>query len=147
MKKAFTLIEVLVVIAILGVLMTISIFALNSARQNARDARRKADLEAIRAALEIYRSDCFSYPLAVTDQVPTPLIGDDISSSQCLSTNIYANSTPQDPSTGRIYRYARLTATRYELCASLEGQTTAVTCGGSSDCGTGFTCTYKVVSP
>lgn len=55
-NKGFTLIELLVVIAIIAILSTIGLTLFNGAQQNARDARRKSDIDAIAAALEGKRS-------------------------------------------------------------------------------------------
>ena len=41
----FTLIELLVTISIIGILIGLSVFGLQGARQSARDAKRKADLD------------------------------------------------------------------------------------------------------
>lgn len=57
-KKGFTLIELLVVIAIIGILATIIVASFTSAQQRGRDARRKADLDAVKKALELAKSDC-----------------------------------------------------------------------------------------
>lgn len=54
-KLGFTLVELLVVVAIIGILSTIGLVLFNSAQQNARDARRKADIESIANALETKR--------------------------------------------------------------------------------------------
>lgn len=144
-QKGFTLVELLVVISIVGVLMAISIFGLQGARESSRDARRKADLELIRSGLELYRSDCNNYPVG---SLSTTLIGDD-STSSCLSSNVYVREIPSDPlSPARSYLYSS-TGFSYELCASLESDTGDVeTCGGSggsSNCGE--TCNYKAISP
>ena len=53
-RKGFTLIELLVVIAIIGLLSTLSVVSLNSAREKARDANRKSDMNSISTALELY---------------------------------------------------------------------------------------------
>ena len=62
MKKGFTLIELLVVVAIIGMLSSIVLASLNTARGNARDARRQQDLKQIQTALELYYNDFNEYP-------------------------------------------------------------------------------------
>ncbi len=55
-KKAFTLLELLIVIAIIGVLASIVMASLNNARVKARDSKRKQDLIQLRSAMELYNS-------------------------------------------------------------------------------------------
>jgi len=143
-NNGFTLIELLVVVSITAVLLGISIFGLTSARESSRDARRKADLELLRSGLEIYKADCNFYPIG--SSIQSPLKGDG-SSSTCLVENTYINSVPVDPRDPlRSYLYSSTTGLTYEICTSLEGDSSStVTCGGSSNCGE--TCGYKVISP
>lgn len=139
-RQGFTLIELLVVISIIGILIGLSIFGLQGARESSRDAKRKSDLELMRAGLETYRADCYAYPAALG----ASLVGDD-SSANCSSANVYISQMPTDPTTpGRRYIYA-LVGDTYEICASLEKGQGQVTCGGISDCGE--ICNYKVSSP
>lgn len=65
-KPAFTLIELLVVIAIIGILATLGVVALQSARKNARDAKRIADIKQIQTALELYFNNTGQYPSTST---------------------------------------------------------------------------------
>lgn len=147
MRKGFTLIELLVVISIIGVLIALSIFGLQGARESARDARRSADLEEIRSGLEIYKSDCNRYPTrAPTGELTGSLVGTGTPTS-CSGSNTYISKIPQDPaSPSQSYLYYSENGTSYELCASLEKGGTSQICGGSSSCG-GLGCNYKVTSP
>lgn len=148
-KNGFTLIELLVVISVIGILMGVSLFGIQGARESSRDSKRKADLETIRANLEIYKADCNDYPTPVSNQVPSPLVGD-ATPTTCAVANTYISSVPTDPllSGGNFYRYVRgATNVTYELCAYLEGNTSSVTCGGAvTSCGTA-NCNYKVTNP
>lgn len=60
--KGFTLVELLVTIAIIGLLATIAFVSLNRARVKARDAKRLSDLRQLQSALELYFSDNGKYP-------------------------------------------------------------------------------------
>jgi len=53
--RGFTLIELLVVISIIGLLSSIILASLSTARAKARDARRKTDVHQIVNALYLYR--------------------------------------------------------------------------------------------
>ncbi len=142
MKKGFTLIELLVVISIIGILMAISLFGMQGARESSRDARRKADLEMIRSGLEIYKSDCNIYPASLGSS----LVGSG-SPTSCSVTNTYISSIPKDPlDPNRLYPYSRPTTTTYVLCASLENPPSpAVNVTGCGSCG--VICNYKVTNP
>ncbi len=52
--KGFTLIELLVVISIIGLLSSVAIASLSTARMKARDMRRLADMRTVQTALEFY---------------------------------------------------------------------------------------------
>lgn len=61
-QGGFTLVELLIVIAIIGLLSSIVFASLNNARAKARDTRRLSDLKQIRLALELYYDSTGSYP-------------------------------------------------------------------------------------
>ena len=147
----FTLIELLVVISIIGILIGLSIFGLQGARESARDATRKADLETLRSGLAMYKSDCDGYPASLGSSLTGTLGGN------CLDTNVYISSTPVDPvSPVRQYSYVGCADfSKYLICSSLENvatsNVTSVTCtdGITINCGScGDTaCNYSVTSP
>ncbi len=60
--KGFTLVELLVVVAIIGLLSTIAAASIASARPKARDAKRLADMRQFASALEHYYLLNFGYP-------------------------------------------------------------------------------------
>lgn len=61
--KAFTLIELLIVVAIIGILAAIAVPNFLNAQIRAKVARVKGDLRAIGTALDSYRVDNNTYPL------------------------------------------------------------------------------------
>ena len=62
LKKGFTLVELLVVMAILGILTVVTLGNFQTSQIKARDAQRKHDLKEITNALEAYFSDHSQYP-------------------------------------------------------------------------------------
>jgi type II secretion system protein G len=62
MKKGFTLVELLVVIAIIATLVALAVPNFLSARERARDSKRKSDLVQLKAALRLYYNDYNRYP-------------------------------------------------------------------------------------
>ena len=70
LKKGFTLIEILVVVAILGILASIVTFMVSGYRESARDTARVTDLQELSLALSLYRDAHGSYPADLSDLVP-----------------------------------------------------------------------------
>lgn len=63
----FTLVEVLVVIAIIGILSSVALVFFNSTRASARDAVRLSDLRTTERMLEMYKISEDSYPVSTVD--------------------------------------------------------------------------------
>jgi type II secretion system protein G len=61
-KKGFTLIEILVAVAIIGVLASIILANVGEARKKARDTERASDLQQIQLALRTYKDSNGRYP-------------------------------------------------------------------------------------
>lgn len=132
MKKSFTLIEILVVATIVALLAAAAFVSYSQFSKQARDARRKTDLEQVRAALEMYRSN--------NDTYPTDL-------GNLTGPTIYMNNVPQDPmvTQGYSYQYEALPAgcsnncSDFTLGAFLENTSScnslpSANCKGVSNC-------------
>ncbi len=83
-RRGFTLIELLVVISIIGVLASVVLASLNSARAKARDARRINDVRQIKLALELFYDKYGRYIISGQCGATTPN-GGWSNSVQCLS--------------------------------------------------------------
>ncbi len=120
-EKGFTLIEFLVVIAIIGLLSTLAVVALGNARQKSRDARRLSDLKQLQTALELYYTDQTAYPAgsAVTlgDSTHACLNSTGFAATGCA--NPYMGQVPSDPLAAQSYTYTSASGT-YSVTATLE---------------------------
>lgn len=132
--EGFTLIEILVAATILGILSTIGISSFQAVTRSGRDALRRADLEQIRSALEIYKSENGSYP--------------DAANCTANLTADYINPYPSDPKAPTYkYCYVKNSSLQYNLCTHLENGSGDydADCGGDDACGDD--CNYKVSNP
>ncbi|MCU0680064.1 MAG: prepilin-type N-terminal cleavage/methylation domain-containing protein, partial [Planctomycetes bacterium] len=89
---AFTLVELLVVIAVIAIVATLSILAFQSAREKSRDAKRIADIQQLRMALELYYNDASGYP-----PVSAFIAGEAISYVKNGNVKTYINKIPSAP--------------------------------------------------
>lgn len=108
-ERGFTLIEMLVVIAIISILIGIGINTFTIAQKKARDVRRKADLRQIQQALEAFYSDTGSYPKCSPGGFNWIQIGDRLftcssDGTQSL-TSTYLSQPLKDPLNNVTYYY------------------------------------------
>lgn len=130
-KKGFTLIEILIVVAIIGLLSSVVLVGLGSFRARGRDARRISDLRQVQSGLELYYAKNQSYPAAASwDALRTVLI----------AAGIGISDISNDPLTDRNYGYCKTTDNyNYAIAAYLEDIDSAALKQSSS--GATFPCT------
>src|SRR5512136_1822469 len=68
-QGGFTLIELIVVVAIIGILATIAVPAMKTAPQRAREAALKEDLFTLRSCLDQFHADRGRYPTSLDEVV------------------------------------------------------------------------------
>ena len=124
MRQSFTLIEILVVATIIALLAAGAAVSYSQINKQSRDAKRKADLEQIRAALEMYRSNNNVYPTITINCSSSGGITD-------ANGITYLSSIPKDPKCNTYTYYYSTTSSDYTLGAYLEtgGTSCGVNCG------------------
>lgn len=134
-KSGLTMIELLVVVAILGVLMIVLIFSFLRQLEKSRDATRKSDLEKIKVSFEEYYNDNGCYP---DEDILDICYGDQLQP--------YLGVIPCDPVTEQPYEYVPLAGDQcggYRLLADLENDTDPVIASLGCDPDCGFTPGYN----
>lgn len=95
-NRGFTLIELIVVMAVIGVLSTLIINNLNDSRGRARDAQRKQNLNQLKTALRMYYNDYQAYPANSGNTILGCGDGNDACSDDFATTNtVYMNRLPE----------------------------------------------------
>lgn len=66
-KKGFTLVELLIVVAIIGIMAALIMLGFNVVKQKRNDARRVSDVRTFHNALGLYQTDQQIYPVGTAD--------------------------------------------------------------------------------
>jgi general secretion pathway protein G len=92
-KTAFTLIEILIVVILLGILAAIVVPQFTEASDEAEDAKIASDLKILKGQIQLYRAKEGAFPTALSDLSPT-----------------YIETVPTKPD-GTAYTYTAATGT------------------------------------
>jgi len=111
-KKAFTLLEMLIVLGIIAVLLSVMTVSFSTTQKKSRDAKRKSDIKAIQDSLEQYYATCgYTYP---TGTLPTGV------PVACGGSPAVISLIPVDPKTGVGYTYTPVgsPANSFSICTT-----------------------------
>jgi len=110
-NPGFTLVELLVVMAILAILSTVALGQFTNSQKKARDTQRKSDLDNVARALEMYYNDNKTYPASSEGKIAvdggatiidwTTPFQQDVGSE----TIVYMKKLPCDPDRNWNYCY------------------------------------------
>lgn len=125
--RAFTVIEVLVVMAVIAILVTISIRAMRGGKQSAAVGRARAELAVLAQALEEYKRLYGDYPQTGNAGQATPAVGAVISQNQAQALLLNALLGVYGPSNfaTRINGPALIEVSKFSLEVALTSTTSA----------------------
>lgn len=165
--QGFTLIELMLVMAIIGILAVVGLGSYTQAVIKSRDTQRKSDLNQIARAIELYNNDVGRYPIDNDDGID-PIDNDD-GKMRCNEVDLcepsiyavlngatatYMDKVPIDETAGQVYYYksdggsfalyaALVNSKDRDVVEDADGNKT----NWDSDlvtCGTGISCNYKL---
>jgi prepilin-type N-terminal cleavage/methylation domain-containing protein len=109
LKKGFTVLEVLVVIAIIGILAAVAVYSLSVTRASNRDAKRISDISVLRAALSQHWLQKATYPQSEKVDLGRPgaeadkLTGNGFVGATIEATPVFMLQVPVGPKAGEKY--------------------------------------------
>ena len=118
-QKGFTLIELMIVVAIIGILAAIAIPLYANIQARARVAKAQADARTLGSAVSMYSATFGTLPTSLNDLTVATII-------QGVSGGPFMKSVPVEPAGWTSYAYSSATDGTFTITATGDGTTVSI---------------------
>lgn len=121
MKRAFSLVELMIVVAVLGILAAIVLPAFQDHTTTAKTSNAKANLRILRSAIELYAARHNGIGPGYPDDDPTQNPDKLVFFNQMVTTGRYLKKFPENPFNGYGHLQIKMLANNESLPAQATG--------------------------
>lgn len=127
-RKAFTLVELLIVIIIIAVLAAIAIPKFSNSSQRSKESALKAELSLLRNGVELFKTDTGAFPANLSDLEATAAPASGLDSAGAAKTitaadwkGPYVNKVNNDPVSSAAFTYTKTSPNVGKITSSASG--------------------------